>query len=85
MALRHPVAGRNHLGSLVGSFGRTLPSSGPSGHLLPKGEGLLGGSVPLPLGEGAAKRRVRVRTRRLFTTEPALCYARFSKMALPAS
>src|SRR5262245_12751237 len=35
------------------------PSPGPSRHPLPKGEGITS-TVPLPLGEGAAKRRVRV-------------------------
>ena len=43
-----------------------FPSSGPSGHLLPGGEGPVGRLVPLPLGplgEGAAKRRVRAAMR----------------------
>ena len=35
------------------------PSSGPSGHLLPEGEGQLCGAVLLPPGEGGAKRRMR--------------------------
>jgi len=35
------------------------PSSGPSGHLLPEGEGKTCGFVPLPPGEGAPKGRVR--------------------------
>ena len=39
------------------------PSSGPSGHLLPRGEGIAGGDVapPLPLGEGWGEGRARQR------------------------
>src|SRR5205823_67015 len=36
------------------------PSSGPSGHLLPEGEGQLSSMIPLPPGEGGPKGRVRV-------------------------
>src|SRR5437867_523561 len=55
-----------------------------AGHLLPKGESpspkgrrTTGGIVPLPLGEGAAKRRVRARYVTVFTPKFGAYHGRF--------